>query len=114
MEIKCITHSYFETQLSFVRPELYTAKLHIALFLYTRVAIGIAIATLFVLKRVLIKTHCYSVTMMITNFVQAALNKVFNGELADIKFAGFEEIQVNMFAFFENMKTCKNVYINFL
>ena len=50
------------------------------------------INTIFALKRILIKMRCYSVTMAITSFVRAALNRVFNGELADTKFAGFEEV----------------------
>ena len=54
---------------------------------------------IFALKRILIKTHCYSVTMVITNFVRAALNRVLHGELADTKFADFKEVIIKCLHF---------------
>ena len=36
-----------------------------------------------------IKKHCYSVTMAITNFLRVAFNRTIHGELIDIKFDDF-------------------------
>ena len=42
-------------------------------------------------NRILIKTPCYLVTLTITKFLWAELNRVIQEELVDTKFDDFEE-----------------------
>ena len=55
--------------------------------------------------------RCYSVTMVITNFLRPEFNRVFQEELIYTKFANFGEGLVTTFSRYS--KTCKNTFISY-
>ena len=55
--------------------------------------------------------RCYSVTMVIKNFLRPEFNRVFQEELIYTKFANFGEGLVTTFSRYS--KTCKNTFISY-